>query len=165
MAKFELTESLCYMAGLYSKSPKKEKNHVVLNTGIESLRDRFVEIAVKDLGVDPMKIKLEEEGLGASFYHSRVAKNLANIVSRETYIFKTNNAFARNYLAGMFDVGGHFRDGSLTISHILAPDAIMLENLGIHSKNDRILNGTKFIELVKGISIVMDMVEERRKNA
>ncbi len=153
-----LSAKLCYMAGLYSKSNRKHKSLVCVNTGIEELRDRFVEIAVNELDVEPNKIMLDKEEVSAGFYHSRISKQLANIVARETYVFKTVNEFSKNYLAGIFDISGHIKDGTLQIRHITPRDAMMLENLGIHTKGDNILNVGAFIGLIKGISIVEDRI-------
>ncbi len=153
----KLTPNVCYMAGLYSKGPKSQKNFVSINSGMQELRDRFVEIAVNDLAVLPNKIVFgsEPENKSVGFFHSRVAKNLLDIISRETYVFKVDNELSRSYLAGMFDASGHFRPGAVEIRHINTNDAIMLQNLGVHSKGDKILNISRFIELVKARSLVL----------
>lgn len=152
--KVKLTPLVCYMAGLYSKSPRREKSLVCVSTGIEELRDRFIEIAVNELGIDPRRMIIDREDLSAGFYHSRVSKQLAGIVARETYVFKTVNDLSRNYLAGMFDISGHVTARGVEIRHVSARDALMLENLGVHTRGDAVLNISAFIGLVKGCSIV-----------
>ena len=149
------------MAGLYSKSSRAKKNLVCIDTGIDELKDRFVEIALKELGIDPSKIILDREGISAGFYHSRVAKQLANIVSREIYVFKTANGFSRNYVAGMFDISGHIKDGRVQIRHVTPKDAIMLDNLGVHTRGDSIMNIGAFIGLIKGVSIMEGRIARR----
>ena len=154
--KAKLTQNICYMAGLYGKGPKSQKNFVSINSGISELRDRFVEIAVKDLGVLPNKIIFgsgtEKNTVG--FFHSRVAKRLADLIKREVYVFKTDNELARGYLSGMFDAAGHIGQGSIEIRHINSNDAIMLQNLGVHSRGDKILNIKRFLGLVNDMSII-----------
>ena len=161
--KAKLTPSICYMAGLYSKASKKQKNFVSITTSIDALQERFVEIAVKDLEIEPNKILLGQVSeKSAGFYHSRVAKHLLDIANRETYLFKTANELARNYLAGIFDASGHISQTGVEIRHITPKDAMMLENLGIHSKGDRILNIGRFIALIDGSSIIL-MEKKQRK--
>ena len=160
--KAKLTPQACYVAGLYSKGNKHEKNFVSVNTGIEELKQRFIEISVKDLGVLPSKILFgrgSEKSVG--FYHSRIAKQLIDITNRETYIFKTQNDLSSSYVAGMFDASGHFSAGGLEIRHVTPKDAMMLENLGIHTKGDKILNIGRFMELIKGRSIVLSQMKLR----
>ena len=157
--KKTLTPDVCYMAGLYSKASKREKNFVSVNTSISELQQRFIEIAVNELGVQPNKIILARESeKSAGFYHSRVAKRLQDIVNRETYVFKTVNELSRNYVAGMFDMAGHYR-GAMEISHVNPKDAFMLENLGVHTRGDKIVNITRFIALIKGFSILLDRTD------
>lgn len=153
--KATLTPNICYMAGLYSKASKKEKNFVSISTNLPELQQRFVEIAVNDLGIIPSKILLGRDGDNdAGFYHSRVAKQLLDIANRETYVFKVVNDLSRSYLAGMFDIAGHYRS-SVEIRHVSPKDAMMLENLGIHTRGDRVMNVGRFISLLKGHSIVL----------
>ena len=160
--KTKLTSHMCYMAGLYSKAAKQEKNFVSVNTSIEELKDRFVELSVKELGILPNKIifgRVSERSVG--FYHSRVAKQLIDITNRETYIFKVPNELSSSYVAGMFDASGHFSAGGLEIRHVTPKDAMMLENLSIHTKGDKVLNIGRFMELIKGRSIVLDRLKLR----
>lgn len=157
--KKDLVPNICYMAGLFSKASKKEKNFVSVNTSMIELQQKFIEIAVNELGILPNKIILGRESeKSAGFYHSRVAKQLQDIVNRETYLFKVPNELSRSYLAGMFDIAGHYR-GSLEISHVNPRDAFMLENLGIHTRGDKIVNISKFVALIKGLSILLDNIK------
>ncbi len=157
--KEKLTPNVCYMAGLYSKAAKKEKNYVSVNTSILELQQRFVEIAVNELGIMPNKIILGRESeKSAGFYHSRVAKRLLDIVNRETYVFKTVNELSRSYVAGMFDMAGHYR-GTIEIGHVNAKDAFMLENLGVHTRGDKIVNISKFVALIKERSILLSGID------
>jgi hypothetical protein len=147
------------MAGLYSKAPRREKNYVSVNTSISELQQRFIEIAVNELGILPNKIILGRESeKSAGFYHSRVAKRLQDIVNREIYVFKTVNELSRSYVAGMFDIAGHYR-GAIEISHVNPKDAFMLENLGVHTRGDKIMNISKFIALIKESGILLNRID------
>ncbi|MCL5412825.1 MAG: hypothetical protein M1569_00255 [Candidatus Marsarchaeota archaeon] len=154
--KAKLNQNTCYMAGLYSKSSKKQKNFVSISSGMQELRDRFVEIAVRDLGVLPNKIIF---GSGpdksmVGFFHSRVAKRLMDLVKREVYVFRLDNELTRSYLSGMFDAAGHIGPNGVEMHHINSNDAIMLQGLGVHSKGDRILNIRRFLDLISGRSLI-----------
>ncbi len=159
--ELKLTANICYMAGLYSKGSKRQKNFVSINSSVDELRDRFVEIAVKDLGVLPNKIIF---GSGTDknvvgFFHSRVAKRLIDLEKREVHVFKIDNEFSRSYIAGMFDAAGHFSSDAVEIHNIDTDDAIMLQNLGVHSKGDKILNIVRFVSLIKGKSLLARQFE------
>lgn len=158
MKQAKLTPNVCYMAGLFSKAPRREKNFVSINTGIEELQQRFAEIAVKDLKIEPSRIVLGRDGsLGIGFYHSRVAKRLNDIISREVYIFRKESELSRNYVAGMFDISGHFTKSSVEIRHVRPDDALMLENLGVHTRGDSITTITRFVSLIKGPSLLLEI--------
>lgn len=158
-----LTPKICYIAGIYSKGPKKEKNFVSLNTDMEFMQQYFAEIAINELHIEPNRIIIARDSrMSIGFYHSRVAKTLQNISAREVYLFKEKNELSRSYLAGIFDVSGHFSSDSIEIKHITSSDAFMLENLGVHSKGDKILNISKFIDLIEGFSIILNHTEFRR---
>ncbi len=160
--KIKLTPELCYMAGLFSKSSHKSKNFVSISTTKEELKERFVEIAIKNLMVEPTKIIVgSDEDKSIGFYHSRIAKQLQNVVSRETFIFKKINNFSKSYVAGMFDISGHIRLGNIEISHIKLDDAFMLENLGVHTKGDAVLNTQKFIDLIRDSSIIIKYLNKQ----
>ncbi len=155
MTAKKLTPNICYMAGLFSKAQKREKNYVSVSTTMPELQQKFVEIAVKDFGILPTRIILGRDSQSsAGFYHSRVAKQLQDIVNRETYVFKTANELSSSYVAGMFDISGHYRS-AVEIRHINPKDAFMLEGLGVHTRGDRIMNISRFIELIAGRSIML----------
>ena len=162
MAKQELSENICYIAGLFSKSSRKEKSMVAIDTGISEIRERFVQIAVGDLGIIPEKIAIGAGSPGAvRFYHSRVSKRLLDIVDREAFIFKSRNRLSGNYVAGMFDIAGHYFH-SIEIRHVMPKDALMLENLGIHTRGDKIMNISSFMSLISGFSVLAEIVTQKR---
>ncbi|MGI0141918.1 MAG: hypothetical protein ACREBF_04715 [Candidatus Micrarchaeales archaeon] len=151
-----LTPELCYIAGIVSKSRQSEKSMVGINTTIDNVIENFVEISLK-LGVDTKKIMIEDvEGVKhVYFYHSKLAKQIREIVEKETRIFKYKNEFSSSYIAGMFDASGKIRNGKLLISGLDKSDQLVLQNLGVHTMGERISNITQFVSLVKGHSILI----------
>ncbi len=154
----KLTPSICYMAGLVSKSNEKDKSAVGIQTGIEEIEQRFVEIALKEFSIEPTKIIIEEQAGGRHlfFYHSRVSKQLKDICARETYLFKKKDKLSSSYVAGMFDGAGHVTHTTMTINPLSTPDALMLENLGVHTKGNAVLNISNFMSLIKESSLLLE---------
>ncbi len=161
-----LTPDICYIAGLSSKNRESRKNAIGVQTSVPEIEQKFVEIAVKVLEIDPKKIFIEHSDgrIHAYFYHSRVAKRLANISSRESHIFKKPDQLSAAYLAGIFDAAGHIRSGSLSINPISPQDALMLQNLGIHTRGNTVLNISSLFSMIKGRSIMADMLEKRHSS-
>lgn len=158
MTSPKLTPEICYMAGLFSRNRQKEKGAVGILTGIGELEQRFIEIAMREFGIDSRKIVVEEVERGnrhVYFYHSRVSKLLKDIYTREVHLFKKRDKLSANYVGGMFDGGGHVTKTTVSISPISPADALMLQNLGIHTNGNNILNISNFISLVKGSSILL----------
>jgi hypothetical protein len=160
----KLTPSICYMAGLVSRSSKREKNSVGIETTIAEIEQRFIEIAIKDLEIEPTKILIDEaEGYKhIYFYHSRVAKRLKEIYSREIHVFKKKDKLSANYVAGMFDSAGRIsrNSGEVSMTPITPEDAFMLENLGIHTKGNSIMNVGNLISLIGEDSILIRRISK-----
>ncbi len=159
--KLRITPGICYVAGLAGKSRQKEKNAVGITTSIEQIEQRFIELVIKELEIEPSKILIEENNghRHVYFYHSRVAKRLKEIYSREVYVFKKRDALSASYVAGMFDASGSIRDGGISMSPMGPHDSVMLDNLGIHTSSKRILTITSFLELIKSQSILAQRLE------
>lgn len=154
----KLTASACYMAGLMNRTT--EKGRVGISTGKSAIEERFLEIAVKKLKVDPTKITITEGTAGMRnihFYHSRIAKELREIREKELFLFKRINEFSRSYVAGMFDSSGHLQKGSITINGLSPKDRLMLENLGIRTLDRRIVNPGLLLDVIKGYSVFKDI--------
>ncbi len=162
MASQKLTPSICYIAGLVSKSAKKEKNSVGIETTISEIEQRFIEIAIKELKIEPTKILIDEaQGhRHIYFYHSRVAKQLSAIYTREIHAFKKRDNLSASYVAGMFDCAGRIRSGTVSINQILPSDALMLQNLGIYTRGNDIQNIGDFLSFIKDESIMIKRISK-----
>lgn len=162
MAKAKLTPKTCYMAGLLSKNVR-QNNRIGISTGMKELEQVFVEIAVKELGVDPTRITVEEnEGhTTVYFFHSRIYKRLLDIIDREVYIFKVPNEFSSNFFGGMFDAAGHIGKEGVKINGLSRNDELALQNLEIHTRNGLVVNPSRLFKLIDGYSIVFGHVKPR----
>ncbi|MDE1823533.1 MAG: hypothetical protein KGI00_05540 [Candidatus Micrarchaeota archaeon] len=148
-----LNPSACYIAGLMSRT--REKGKVAISTSKSAIEQKFIEIAVKKLKVDPKKITIQE-GIGVRniyFYHSRIAKELQEVREKELFIFKRMNEFSRSYVAGMFDSSGHLQKGTIYINGLTPKDRVMLDNLGIKTLDNRVVNSKSFLDVIKGYSV------------
>ncbi len=154
--KHKLSPDTCYMAGLFSKSAN-DRNAVGIVTGLDEVEQRFVQIAIKDFGILPQKVLIEQAGERRRifFYHSRIMKQLNEIATHEERIFRERNALSASYLAGIFDAAGSLRKNGAYINGLTPKDEVMLANLGIHTRDQRILNVSSFIELVNGSSYLL----------
>lgn len=159
--KLKLTANVCYLAGLYGKNRSEKRNAVGIDTSMKEIEQRFVEIALKDLGIGPEKILIEdrEHHRRVSFFHSQVAKQLGRIVERESIIFKRKNDLAAGYVAGLFDAAGHVSAQGVTINGLTAGDQLMLDNLGVHTNNGRVMNIRALLALIGGRSVLARKLE------
>ncbi|HUB92430.1 MAG TPA: hypothetical protein VL945_00555, partial [Candidatus Saccharimonadales bacterium] len=152
-----LNPAICYMAGLQSKG-NEERSAVGVSTGLESIEQKFIEIAVKDLGIEPNRIIIEEIGGGMRhvfFYHSRICRQLKDICEKSDKMFRRRNELSSAYVAGMFDAAGHKDSQGLYMKKIGPKDAVLLQNLEVYTKGNRIMNMTSFMKLIAGFSLLL----------
>ena len=152
----KLSPEICYIAGLLSKSSQEERSMVGVRTTIDDVVENFVEVALR-IGIDTKKIIIEDiEGTKyVYFFHSKIAKQAREIIEKETKIFKFKNEFSSNYIAGIFDASGRIHNGRVSIGGLSQMDHLMLQNLGIHTRGNSILNISDFFSLIKEKSIVL----------
>ncbi len=153
--KAKLTKELCYIAGL-SRLSSSEKSMVGVKSNLEEIVHRFIESAIK-LGVEPKKIIIESNK-EAKFYHSRIASSIREIRENEVKIFRHVNDHSRSFVAGIFDSRGEIGK-TLKISKLKPSEAVMLNNLGIYTKNEKIANAHEFIMLIKGFSVRIEHIQ------
>ncbi|MDE1762127.1 MAG: hypothetical protein KGH59_01950 [Candidatus Micrarchaeota archaeon] len=152
----KLSPEICYIAGMMNKTKQDERSAVGIRTTLDDVIEMFVEVALK-LGVDTKKIVIEDvEGVRhVYFYNSKIAKHARELIGKETKVFRHRNQFAGSYLAGMFDAGGRKRGGRLSISGMTPSDRLMLDALGIRTRDSTIVNASAFLSLVKGHSALL----------
>ncbi len=154
--KAKLKPSICYIAGLSRRY--SEKNAVGIETRNSELELRFIEMAIKEFKVEPTKIIIEEKEDGKRkvyFYHSRVARQLAEIRQREDKLFRIPNEFSSNYIAGMLDSMGRFSKNGIYFDGLTPQDEVMLANLGVHTRYGRVSNISTLIGLAMKQSLIL----------
>lgn len=156
--KFKLQPELCYLAGLTSSGSEKN-NAVGIVTSIDAIEEKFVKIAI-GLGVEPSKIAFEETDTGRHvyFFHSMIARRLRRISSRSSRFFRMRNELAASYIAGVLDGSGHVERGSVSIRKLSASDRLVLEQMGIHAVNGRVMNISALVDFIGGRSIVAERI-------
>jgi hypothetical protein len=167
--KLKLTEQASYMLGIYSHSPQEPSASVAAESGSEAAIEKFSYIALNELGIEPNKI-LVSQGEGtyrALFYNSKIRKLFGKALERKTKLFKYENAYAAQYVAGMFDAVGGVNARGLFLSGIDAGDSVILENLQLHTMQQGskhyISNHTRFTAFVKKYSAKLPNLESQHR--
>jgi len=157
--RIKLKPEICYVAGIYSKVDSSSSK-IELRTESSAVEERFIEIAIKSLGILPERVIAEgTRKRNIYFYHSKMAKQLRYIISNETRLFKKRDANAASFVAGMFDAAGRVSNGMLSIEGLTGSDQVMLENLGIYTEGKRIRNISSFITLIHGFSVLLEHIQ------
>lgn len=149
--RFRLTNELCYFAGLASRTREPENSQVGIKTTNDELAERFIKEAIR-LGVDTKKIMIEEKDSFKHiyFYHSKIARMIREITKERQSLPRKGRALAVAFVAGTFDANGHVINERVTINRMEKADELLLELLGIHTVNSKILNIRDFFELIRG---------------
>ncbi len=153
--KVKLKPKICYMAGL-STLPI-ERNAVGVETSFKEIEEQFIELALNVFHIEPSKIVIEEKENKCLvyFYHSRIARQLAEIRDREDRIFRVPSELSRSYVAGIFDSRGRRSAGGITIRALSPKDDVMLANLGIHTRNGSIMNISALLSFIEEYSLLL----------
>jgi hypothetical protein len=153
--RFKLTRELCYLAGLAGHSREPERSQVGIVTQDYEIEERFIKYAIA-LGVDTKKIMIEDRGGSRHvyFFHSKIARMIREIMNERSTLQHKKGGMAVAFLAGTFDANGHVANGVLSFRRLDKGDELLLELMGIHSVNSRIMNIRGFIPLIKKDSIL-----------
>ena len=120
--------------------------------------ERFVSTAVSEFGVAPNKILIEQadDEIKVHFYNSRLKTLMEQALERKGTIFKYRNAYAANYIAGIFDTKGGRDAKSLYIRGLKDSDEMLFEQLGFHTEvrgsKTYIANENAFASFIKEFS-------------
>ncbi|MCL4378960.1 MAG: hypothetical protein M1160_04435 [Candidatus Marsarchaeota archaeon] len=158
-AKLKLSPDVSYMLGVYSAGQRRQP--IELTTNDSDMLERFIRIAVNELGVGANKIILKDGG--AAFYNSRLKRLFDKALERRTKTFKYVNDYSGSYLAGLFDCIGGFDRKGMFIRNLEAHDALLMENLGMHLKHQGskayIMNENAFAGLISKHSSTLGKVK------
>ncbi len=158
--KIKLTPTLCYLAGIQSRF-KEENGAVGIKTSIDAIEQRFIEICLKELKLEPNKLLIEADGSirHIFFYHSKLNKQLKQITENQTKLFRLPTHEARSYIAGIFDGSGYIKDGHIFIQKLSRGDEVMLENLTVHIKGNKVMSVNTFISIINGYSTMLKVLD------
>ncbi len=160
--KAKLKPGTCYMAGLTARPA--QRNEVGVETGNAEIEQRFIAMAMDLFKIAPNRILIEERlsRRHVYFYHSRVAKQLAEIRSREERLFRSRDSLSGNYVAGLFDARGRFSKQGIYLDGISPQDEVMLANLGIQTRSGRVSNISSLAALAGAYSVTLASPTLRR---
>ena len=153
--RFKPTPELCYVAGLAGKSNEPERSMIGIRTQDDEIEERFIKYAIK-LGVDTRKIMIEEQGSfkHVYFYHSKLAKMIREVMKERASLPKKKGDLAQAFVAGTFDANGHVTPNSITIRKLEKSDELLLELLGVHTVNGRVLSIRALLSVISGSSLL-----------
>ncbi len=158
--KIKLTPELCYLAGLHSRSTA-ERNAIGVFTKRPEMEEKFIDLALKKLKIEPNRLIIEEDGdtHHVFFYHSKLGSQLRKVSGSCNILFKLPTPQSRSYMAGIFDAAGYFSGSGMHIRGITTRETIMLQQFGVHTSGDRIKDISRFLALIKGFSVIADKVD------
>ena len=154
-----MNPDICYMLGVHA-SNSRAQSAVVMAVGSDALVERFVKIAVQQLGIEPSKILIRDLGTrkSAFFYNSKLRKHLDSTLERNEHIFKYRNEYSASYFAALFDCNGYAGKNGVSL-RLSARDSLILERLGFHTLTKKgrcyIANAQEFMLFVKPFSITI----------
>ena len=90
------------MLGVHACNRQDAQSAIVMAVGSDALFERFVKIAVQQLGIEPSKILIRDLGTrkSAFFYNSKLRKHLDSTLERIEHVFKFRNEYSASYLRG-----------------------------------------------------------------
>ena len=160
--KLKLTPNVSYALGIYSVS-RDGRPAIGLRTRDGRVMQKFIEVVIKDLGIEPGKVVLGENM--AFFYNSKLKKLFDRALDRRTKTFKYMNDYSGSYVAGLFDCSGGIDRKGMFIRNLDAHDSLLLENIGIHTmvqgSKSYIIDEKRFVELAGKHSCTLDRLVAR----
>lgn len=165
MQKLRLTPDVCYIFGVYSCNSTKESGVIRMSSNNEAYLERFVEISINKLLIEPNKLLMNRDittkEYTIKFYNSKIKKFFDKSHERIDHIFKYKNDYTANYFAGIFDKSGRYDKRGIYFYKPTATNIILLERLGFHTtqaKNIRIRNEDTFITFINKYSLRMQSI-------
>lgn len=151
--KLALSPDVSYMLGLCTIG--KEEPSISVSSPKYEVIERFVRIALQELGIDPRKVIVTDEGESkkAMFYNSMLKKLMTKSLEGRERIFKYKNEYSGSYFAGMFDARGKMDKRSVWSGTRDMKDMMVLVKLGFQvTRKGKIGNPNTFLEFIKPYS-------------
>lgn len=148
--KLPISPDVSYMLGIYRCN--SSYRNLCLKTASRELVERFVKIAVMNLGtsVDAVSITKEGDMTMVQLKNSRLKTLLDKALDERDRIFKYKNEYSASYFAAMFDCNGAADDRGIFVRGMNSFDKILLERIGFHTATN---SGRCYIR--KGIDFMM----------
>ena len=133
--KLKLSPSVSYLLGIYGKCLQEKSALIALVSSNSSSIEKVVKVAIEELGIMPNKLRIADRDgvIIVDFYNSKLRSQLDQALLRKTRIFRHKNAYAMEYVAGMFDASGGSDKKGLYIQNMDPGDYIITEMLGIRT--------------------------------
>jgi hypothetical protein len=158
--KLAMSPDMSYMLGICSYGAEEPSIRVVSRS--EAVIERFIRIAISELGVEPQKIVIGEEPEGGSevhsalFYHSTAKRLMKKALEEREQLFKYKNDYAGSYLAGLFDARGHGSPKAIISGVRDMTDIIILERLGFRvNRSGKVQNANDYLKFIKPYSAIL----------
>lgn len=131
--KLSISPDVSYMLGIYRCNSRY--TNLCLQTASKELIERFVKIAVMELGTrtDAITITREDDITIAEIKNSKLKKLLDKALDERDRIFKYKNEYSGSYFAAMFDCNGAEDRRGMFIRNLHSYDKILLERIGFHT--------------------------------
>ena len=154
--KLPMSPDMSYMLGICSLGNDEPSISVISRS--DEVIERFVRIALSELGIEPQKIVMSEEGglKRVLFYHSTARRLMKRALEEREHIFKYKNDYSGSYFAGLFDARGHGSAKGIMTGVRDMMDTIVLERLGFRvSKSGKVKNANDYLEFIKPYSATL----------
>lgn len=131
--KLPISPDTSYMLGIYRCN--SSHGNICLQTASKEMVERFVKIAVMELGTrtDAITITQEDNMTIAEIKNSKLKKLLDNALDERDRIFKYKNEYSASYFAALFDCNGASDRRGVFLRGINSYDKILLERIGFHT--------------------------------
>lgn len=155
--KLSLSPDVSYMLGIYNCNSRRES--VCVSTSSNEMIERFVKIAVLNLGIklDYVRVVKDGEIFEAKINSPKLKKLLEKALESRDKTFKYKNEYSASYFAGMFDCNGAVDRKGIFLRRGSAYDAVLLERIGFHTTTSAgkiyIKNDKDFVMFIAPFSI------------
>ena len=151
-----MSPDMSYMLGICSFG--KDEPSIKVISRSEEVIERFIRIAISELGIEPQKIVVgEEEGLhSAMFYHSTAKRLMKRALEEREHIFKYKNDYAGSYLAGLFDARGKGSTKGIISGVRDMTDIIIMTRLGFRvARSGKVQNANDYLTFIRPYSVTL----------
>jgi hypothetical protein len=157
--KLAMSPDMSYMLGICSYG--SEEPSIRVTSRNQEVIERFIRIAISELGIEPQKIVIGEEAEGsdlhsALFYHSTAKRLMKKALEEREQLFKYKNDYAGSYLAGLFDARGHGSPKGIMTGVRDMTDIIVLERLGFRvNRSGKVQNPNDYLKFITPYSATL----------